>query len=170
VIYPNDIVVNFSPDYITSFESKLVSISQNMHLNRHSDESRGNERSFYLRKAIKLCQKFSTKILIFLTEEWDTIWMGVDTSICYKSDDDDGDDVNSGQSTDIDNTDLFSRVILNNLIFQKLQELLSYKDGDLNNLLNVSRRFEMLKNVKYRWKLNKTILQSTTAIIHSSRK
>lgn len=33
--------------------------------------------------------------------------------------------------------------------------MLNYDKGDVNNLLNVSRRFEILKKLKYYWKLNK---------------
>jgi hypothetical protein len=73
--------------------------------------------------------------------------MGFDTN------DNEGND--SDLSTDIDNSDLFSRVILNDLIFQKLEEFLNYRNGDMNSLLNVSRRFKILKKMKYYWKLNK---------------
>jgi hypothetical protein len=50
---------------------------------------------------------------------------------------------------------LFYVVVLNDLIFQQLQELLHHTNTSLNNLLSVSRTFESIKKTNFYWKLNK---------------
>lgn len=39
-----------------------------------------NKRSFYFNKVLKLCQNLSNENLVYLAEERDSIWMGLDTS------------------------------------------------------------------------------------------
>jgi hypothetical protein len=50
---------------------------------------------------------------------------------------------------------LFCEVVLNDLIFQQLQELLNNSSTSLNNLLNVSRTFVSIKKTNFYWRLNK---------------
>lgn len=46
-------------------------------------------------------------------------------------------------------------MILNDLIFQHLQEFLGYPNIDVNNLLNVCRKFKNIKKELFYQKLNK---------------
>jgi len=50
---------------------------------------------------------------------------------------------------------LFYVVVLNDLIFQQLQELLNHTNTSLNHLLSVSRTFGSIKKTNFFWKLNK---------------
>jgi|Transcript_14486 hypothetical protein len=56
---------------------------------------------------------------------------------------------------------LFYQVMLNDLIFQQLQELLNHTSSTnsmnigMNNLLNVSIKFLCMKKANYYWKLNR---------------
>jgi hypothetical protein len=50
---------------------------------------------------------------------------------------------------------LFYKVILNDLIFQQLNELLNETNIGTNNLLNVSKKFESLKKEHFYFKLNR---------------
>jgi hypothetical protein len=56
-------------------------------------------------------------------------------------------------------TTLFYKVMLNELIFEQVQGYLDIISGtdrkDINNLLNLSRKFEVLKKAKFYWKLTK---------------
>lgn len=50
---------------------------------------------------------------------------------------------------------LFDRVILNDLIFHKIEGFLNDTNIDANNLLNVCKKFEIMKKEKFYWKLNR---------------
>jgi hypothetical protein len=58
-------------------------------------------------------------------------------------------------STDNSSMNLFNKAILNDKVFQQLQGLLNYPNIDVNNLLNVSKCFEVMKKSWFYWKLNK---------------
>lgn len=53
------------------------------------------------------------------------------------------------------NSDLFEVLISKDLIFQLLQGYLNTTFDGTNNLLNASRRFQLMKKAKFYWKLNK---------------
>jgi hypothetical protein len=55
------------------------------------------------------------------------------------------DDVNTG----------FIKVILIDIIFQQVQEFLVQNKTDVNNMLNVSKKFLVMKKSEFYWKLNK---------------
>lgn len=50
---------------------------------------------------------------------------------------------------------LFHKVILNDLIFQQLQDLLDDTSVGTNQLCNVSRKYKILKKENFCWKLNR---------------
>lgn len=65
-------------------------------------------------------------------------------------------DIGSTESDNTDNTPLFYQVILIDLVFQQLQELLNDSNIGTNNLLKVSRRYlQNLKKASFHWKLNR---------------
>jgi hypothetical protein len=64
--------------------------------------------------------------------------------------------VNNDKQTiaDIRDISLFSKTILNDLVFEKIRGFLDNKNRDVNNLLKGSRNFKMMKMAKFHWKLN----------------
>jgi hypothetical protein len=52
-------------------------------------------------------------------------------------------------------TTLFYQIILDDLLFREIKELLKNTNISANNLLNVSRNFKELKKDHFYWELNK---------------
>jgi hypothetical protein len=74
----------------------------------------------------------------------------------YDSNIDSSDNPHIHNNTSIIPIPLFYQVIVIDLIFQKLQELLSDTNIGMNNLLNVSaKHFQDLKKAKFYWKFNR---------------
>jgi hypothetical protein len=49
----------------------------------------------------------------------------------------------------------FIKVILIDCIFQEVQDFLDHSKTDINNILNVSRKFKLMKKSSFYWKMNK---------------
>jgi hypothetical protein len=49
----------------------------------------------------------------------------------------------------------FKRMILTEFLFREVQEYLDYPNININNILNVSRKFHDLKKAYYYWEVNR---------------